>query len=349
MDIVRLCWLLALAAPVAVASCTLDFNRYESKAGVFPDASGDSLSIEESGPASDASTTGEQSPANDATTADAGQDADVTREAAADGFSPDSPVDGPTDGAADAAAETGAADATDSGGADAADGGGADAPGPDAATDAGSLATGLVAFYRFDETSGTSAADSSGNAHTATLVGGASFAAGLQNDAVTMNGSGQYVSLPAGIVSGLSAFTISAWVNLTSAPTWSRIFDFGTGTAAYMFLTPSSGTTLRFSITSGGLSQEQQLNAPVLATRSWQHVAVTLAANTGTLYVDGTAVAQNTNMTTTPSALGATTQNWLGRSEYAADPYLNGQIDNFRIYSRALSAGEVQALNAGHL
>ncbi|HSB02319.1 MAG TPA: LamG-like jellyroll fold domain-containing protein [Anaerolineales bacterium] len=42
--------------------------------------------------------------------------------------------------------------------------------------------------------------------------------------------------------------------------------------------------------------------------------------------------------------LGSTTQNWIGRSEYSSDPYLNGAIDEFRIYSRALSAAEVLAL-----
>jgi Concanavalin A-like lectin/glucanases superfamily len=217
------------------------------------------------------------------------------------------------------------------------------------ANDGGDLESGLVAFYRFDETSGTTAADSSGNNRTATLVGGASFSSGLQNNAVTLNGGNEYVSLPNGIVSGLTSFSICAWVNLSSAPMWSRIFDFGTGTTTYMFLTPNSGAGTRFSITTGGNGQEQQLNATALATGSWQHVAVTLAANTGTLYVNGAEVAQNTSMTLNPASLGTTTQNWLGRSEFASDPYLNGQLDNFRIYDRALSAADVHTLYADHL
>ena len=225
--------------------------------------------------------------------------------------------------------------------------------GPEAggdANDGGSLTVGLVVFYPFDETGGTTAADASGNNRTATLMGGATFAGGLQNNAVTMNGANQYVSLPNGIVSGLTSFSICAWVKLGAAPSWSRIFDFGTGTSAYMFLTPNStSNTVRFSITTGGFNQEQQLNAPALATGSWQHVAVTLAASTGTLYINGVRGAQSTTMTVNPMSLGATTQDWLGRSEFAGDPYLTGQIDNFRIYDRALSAAEVQALYTGHL
>jgi hypothetical protein len=219
----------------------------------------------------------------------------------------------------------------------------------DAANDGGALTVGLVAFYRFDETSGTSAADSSGNNQTATLGGGATFASGLQNNAVTMTGSGQYVSLPSGIVSGIMSFSICAWVKLNAAPSWARIFDFGTGTTAFMFLTPTSATsTTRFAIATGGTGMEQQINAPALPTGSWQHVALTLAGSTGTLYVNGIQVGQNTTMTLYPASLGSTNQNWLGRSEFG-DPYLNGQIDNFRIYSRALTAAEIQTLDANHL
>jgi Concanavalin A-like lectin/glucanases superfamily len=262
---------------------------------------------------------------------DAGRGTDV-REAGGDGA-----IEAP-----DVGADAGAGAAGDSGEGDSGRVDGGDAS-------ASTLSSGLVALYLFDETSGTSAADSSGNGHAATLSGGATFASGLQNNAVTLSGSNQYVSLPSGIVSGLSSFSICTWVKLSAAPQWSRIFDFGTGTTEYMFLTPNSGAGTRFGITTAGNGQEQQLNAPALATGSWQHVAVTLTAGTGTLYVNGAQVAQNTNMTLSPMSLGTTTQNWLGRSQFGVDPYLSGQIDNFRIYDRALSAAEVQTLYAGDL
>jgi hypothetical protein len=41
---------------------------------------------------------------------------------------------------------------------------------------------------------------------------------------------------------------------------------------------------------------------------------------------------------------GTTTQNYIGKSQYPADPYLNGIVDEFQIYSRALTAAEVQSL-----
>jgi hypothetical protein len=219
---------------------------------------------------------------------------------------------------------------------------------PDA-SDAGDLSSGLVAFYKFDETSGTSAADSSGNNHTATLAGGATFSAGLQNNAVTLSGNNEYVSLPAGIVSGLSSVSVTAWVKLASNTQWNRIFDFGNDTTTYMFLTPNSGTNLRFSITTAGATSEEQINATSLTTGTWEHVAVTLSGGTGSLYVQGALVAQSTTLTLNPNSLGSTMHNWLGHSQFSVDPYLNGQLDNVRIYSRALTAADVQALYNGHL
>lgn len=212
------------------------------------------------------------------------------------------------------------------------------------AAEAGDLLGGLVALYRFDESSGTSAQDASGNNHTATLTGGATFAAGLNNNAVTLSGNGQYVALPTGIVSGLTSFSISTWVKLNAAPLWARVFDFGTGTNVYMFLTPNSGTTPRFAITTAGNGTEQQLAGTALSTGTWQHVVITLTGNAGTFYVNGAVASQNAAMTLSPSSLASTTQNWLGRSQFAGDPFLNGQIDNFRIYNRALSAADVQQL-----
>jgi hypothetical protein len=49
--------------------------------------------------------------------------------------------------------------------------------------------------------------------------------------------------------------------------------------------------------------------------------------------------------------LGATGNNWLGRSQFAAasanNPLFNGQLDDFRAYKRALSNVEISALFAG--
>jgi GH43 family beta-xylosidase len=195
--------------------------------------------------------------------------------------------------------------------------------------------SGPVHWYQFNG----NANDSGSSVQNGTLVNGPTFVTGQNGQAVNLDGSNDHVTLPAGIVNGMSNF----WVKLDTTGAWRRIFDFGTGTTVNMFLVPTSGSSLRFAITTGGNGAEQQINGPALATGVWKHVAITKNGNTGTMYVDGVQVAQNTNMTLGPSSLGNTTQNYIGRSQYP-DPYLDGQIDQFRIYNRALSASEILAL-----
>jgi hypothetical protein len=204
----------------------------------------------------------------------------------------------------------------------------------------------LWAYWKFDETAGTTAADSVGP-NDGALAAGASWVAGKINNAIHLNGtSSGYVSFPAGLVSGLSNITIATWVRLDANTTWNRIFDFGSGTSTYMFLSPASaGNTVRFAITTGGSAGEEQINsAGLLSTGVWHHLSVTLSNSVGILYINGVEAGRNETMTLKPSDLGSTTQNWLGRSQWAADPYLGGSVDDFRIYNRSLSAAEVSAL-----
>ena len=201
----------------------------------------------------------------------------------------------------------------------------------------------LVGHYPFDG----SPADVSGNGRTATVYG-AGYVAGRSGSALDLDGTSGYVALPGGILAGATNFTVALWARLDTVTTWSRLFDLGTGTGAYMFLTPrSSAGTARFAITTGGSGGEQRIDAPsALPAGAWTHVAVTRGGNLGVLYVDGAEVARNSALTATPAALGDTTQNWLGRSQYA-DPYLDGALDNVRLYSRALTAAEVSTLYTG--
>ena len=199
-------------------------------------------------------------------------------------------------------------------------------------------------LLHFDETSGTTATDSSGYGWAGTLVNGPTWTTGKFASAVSLDGTDDHVTLPAGVVSTLNDCTISAWVKLNSATAWTRIFDFGTGTSNYMFLTPTNGSGVRFAIKTTP-SVEQVITGNVaISSGTWTHVAVVLSGSTGTLYVNGVSVGTNTAMTLKPSSLGATTLNYLGRSQFSADPYLNGAIDEFQIHGYAMSVSEITAL-----
>ena len=202
--------------------------------------------------------------------------------------------------------------------------------------------SGQITYLKFDEASGTSAIDSWGT-NNATLQATATRSTGLSGKALKLDGtSTSYATLPSGIVSALNDFTISTWVRMDAKSNWMRVFDFGSGTSKYMFLTIQAGTAnlMRYAIKNGGSEQQVSFNYS-LPLNTWTHFAVTQSGNTCTLYINGTAVATNTGVTITPSVIGATTQNYLGKSQYN-DPIFNGSMDGFKIYSRALSAAEIQ-------
>ena len=198
----------------------------------------------------------------------------------------------------------------------------------------------LVAQLRFDG----STLDSSPNLnHSAAFTTGTSYVAGRTGtNALALNGTTGFVQLPA-TVANHQEITIATWVYWNGGGNWQRIFDFGNDESQYMFLSPKSGSnTLRFAIKNGGA--EQLIEAPVLPTGVWSHVAVTLGTNGVRLYVNGQQVAQSTTVTLRPTDFKPVA-NYLGRSQYA-DPLLNGRLDDFNVYNYALSATEIANLAA---
>jgi len=185
-------------------------------------------------------------------------------------------------------------------------------------------------------------------------------------------GLAEHVRLPDGIVAELRDFTIATWIrpsvydreavsdprrDTVELTNQSAIFSFGSPNPDYagaprshMYLTVRASNDQpvpRFVITTTGEEGEQVLNGTdPLPVDEWTHIAITRAENTGTLYIDGVPVATNPNMTLEPRDLGVTTGNWLGRHQFPQRnvSYLNAVLDEFQIYSRALSPEEVRSL-----
>ena len=223
----------------------------------------------------------------------------------------------------------------------------------------------LLHRYGFNEqTNDWIVHDSVGGAH------GRFFSGGISRNNFTGNGTmnllgnpifngvpGGYAALPPGILSSLSEVTVEAWVtwNAPQAP-WQRIFDFGSLSgsqgASYLFLTPStdqySFTTqqlLHTTITTNGnIYENPRLNwTNIFPLRVLSHVAVAYSPVRGVMkmYLNGVPVAAGTAVI--PLSGIVDTNNWLGRSQFALDPYFVGSYNEFRIYSGLLSDADVAA------
>ena len=202
------------------------------------------------------------------------------------------------------------------------------------------LEYGLTAWYPFDG----NASDMSGNGRLGTTYNGAGWAAGKVGQALSLDGVDDYMDAGDFEIGG--AVTFAAWVKYDAFNSWSRVFDFGNGQDNHNILmahyqTTSSG---RFSHRVTSTSTYELGGSNNLAPNTWLHRVGVIEANGNMrLYLNGSLVSSNTNSSVLPTL--TRTQQYVGRSNWAADGYLDGLIDDFRIYNRALSATEVSNLH----
>lgn len=198
----------------------------------------------------------------------------------------------------------------------------------------------LVAQWSMDDT----LADASENHLDAAIYGTATYADGHDGSAraLRLDGSTSFLQLPYSIGS-LDAMTFSAWVYPRSATAWQRIFDFGNGTDQYVFLAPRASGQTRLAIKNGG--DEQQVNTDGLSLNRWTHVAVTLGDGKAAIYVNGEKKAEG-DVGIKLSDFSPVV-NYIGRSQFAADPLLNASLQDVRIYNYVLADDDISRVYQG--
>jgi sugar lactone lactonase YvrE len=204
-------------------------------------------------------------------------------------------------------------------------------------------ADGPVAWYRFADAPGSGTLADSAGSYAATNHGITLGEAGpFAGTGSGVFGGEAYGTLPSNPLASTSAFTAEAWIRRGGAIN-PAIFDFGSSSTNYMYLTPySSGShkTL-FEIRSG--STEFQVVASHLAEATWEYVVVTeTSSGTLTLYLNGVQAGQTTGVTISPASLGSTPDDYLGKS-ITENPLFHGRLSNVAFYSKALSPERILA------
>ncbi len=200
---------------------------------------------------------------------------------------------------------------------------------------------GLVAAYAFDEGSGTTVSDTSGQGNHGSLVGGATWTtSGKYNGAISFNGTNAGVLIPDSASLRLSSgMTLMGWVRPSSTGTNWRgiIFKRATGGQDNYFLEASSsfsGSPPAGGGRFGGVSALVSAPSPV-TTNAWSHVALTYDGATLTLYVNAQQVASTPRTGAILQSNGPVT---IGGSAVYGQ-WFAGIIDEIRIYDVALTPG----------
>jgi M6 family metalloprotease-like protein len=211
---------------------------------------------------------------------------------------------------------------------------------------------GTTAEYLFEETSGTVAVDTSGHSAYGNLGGGMSF----DSDAVSRNGNGalmfdgvdDYVSLAPQDKKN-NGLTIALWAYPTAIQNWARFVDFGNGPYSDNIILSRFQTSNNLVLeiyngdTSGGTVHAQG----AIELNKWQYFTATVT-DTGavSLYKDGQLVSEGS--TSVPAQVFRKNL-YLGRSNWSADSFYKGAMDDVRVFNYPLTGDEINRLYRGYM
>ncbi len=212
-----------------------------------------------------------------------------------------------------------------------------------------------IAAYSFDQGSGTTVADASGNNYIGTLKNGPTWTAGKYNGALTFDGSNDYVAFgDVAPANGLTAFTVSTWVKFAvsgggshethlvdksrcdgyrnSGP-WELGVALTAPGKAEVLVYPQDGTPSAYIFSGASTSSVDDGN--------WHYVTARYDGSRLSIWVDGrqenSVAAAGLRMSSTTHAMEAG-----GNCNGYAYPF-RGTLDEIRVYARALSQTEIQA------
>ena len=213
----------------------------------------------------------------------------------------------------------------------------------------------LVGSWSFNEGSGLTSSDLSGNGATATLVNGPVWVNSMPNfgKALSFDGNDDYITMPNNTALNPADITISMWVYLVSsmdcdgANNWRSLISKGItsgGVAGYDIVLEEDGR-IAWDTGNGASDRWWPVNYTIIPVGKWTNLMVTFDSATGRkdLYVDGVFKATKTG---TAGALASTGANLQISNSNGACPNgagaIPGYVDEVNIYGKAFTTAEVQ-------
>lgn len=197
------------------------------------------------------------------------------------------------------------------------------------------LDAGLPTSYSGSGTTWTDIAPNGGN--NGTLTNSPTFS----TDRFTFDGSNDHVVMPSGFADFTSGFTCFFVANFTSTASFARLLDFGGGTASNNIILCRYSTTndLWFELYNGASSDLVIQVSSGILNNELATYAVTLDGTNAYVYRNGVQIA--TTATSSLPTNVSRTNNYIGRSNWVADSYFQGDIAVGMLFNRALTAEQI--------
>lgn len=209
----------------------------------------------------------------------------------------------------------------------------------------------LVAHYKFDDGTGSTALDSAGGDQNATQNQGTIgwTGSGKIGGALDLPGTASLQAADA-IGEGATAYTISLWINMDDTPAYDGIY---TARNENMGINVEGGSSanlhgdFRYDNSPGGGSQGVDSDNGSLVVGTWHHMAITWAADkSGSIYLDGLKVGSQ------PASTAAIYEGHLSTWNIGDDPCcggreLNAQLDDLAVWDEKLSDADIEAIFNG--
>jgi Concanavalin A-like lectin/glucanases superfamily len=207
---------------------------------------------------------------------------------------------------------------------------------------------GLIAEYRFDESSGRMASDSSGHRLHGRLEGHPQWVKGYYGNGLQFDGASDYVYIGNQDILDVTHYTLTAWVRTDGRTTDPQRQEILEKAGAYWLNIRNDAHTLRAGGLFGGCRGRPYWTyvdtATTVPSHTWTHVASTYNGTALTIFLNGTLSVSKAEVrppcTTNHRLLiiGAKKT----EDHAPAEAFFSGILDDVRIYARALSQAEIQ-------
>jgi hypothetical protein len=167
---------------------------------------------------------------------------------------------------------------------------------------------------------------------------------------LSFNGAGDHASFPPNMQDFTEGMTVALWARPTAVKHFARFIEFGNGVLSnnIIFSRLAQSDGLLFEVHIGQVSGGKVIAPKAIELHKWQHFAASMdAAGHVKLYRNGVLVKEG--VTAVPEKI-TRSNNYIGRSNWPAnvDAFYEGQMDELRVYERALSAAEIEVLARGN-